>query len=57
MDGRDIRKCSFQLANHPGVQQKLRKEVLETLEANGGEIPFEALLKMEYLDAVVNGEI
>lgn len=33
----------------------MRKEIRETLEAHHGELSFEALNSMEYLEAVVNG--
>jgi cytochrome P450 family 3 subfamily A len=42
------------LGNNPEAQEKLRQEILTTLAANGGEIDYETLSEMEYLDAVIS---
>lgn len=47
----------FELALNPLVQSKVRKEVLSVLEKHDGEINYESLQEMSYLDMVVNGEI
>ncbi|OBZ67636.1 Docosahexaenoic acid omega-hydroxylase CYP4F3 [Grifola frondosa] len=39
------------LAQHPDVQEKLRKEILEAQE-NGEDIPYDELTRLPYLDAV-----
>ena len=44
------------LAEHPAVQEKLRTEVLDALERDGGEgdgaLGYDALVALPYLDAV-----
>lgn len=45
----------LQLAKNPEVQSKLRAEIREAAKGNGGEISFDALMEMPYLDQVVNG--
>ncbi|KAF2888228.1 hypothetical protein ILUMI_17945 [Ignelater luminosus] len=44
----------YELAVNPDVQQKLRKEVDETLKNCNGSLTYEALLKMKYMDMVVS---
>jgi len=43
-----------EIAVNPSIQTKLRKEVDDVLEKTNGELTYEALNGMEYLDAVVN---
>ncbi|XP_014476321.1 PREDICTED: cytochrome P450 9e2-like [Dinoponera quadriceps] len=44
----------FQLATHPEVQQKLRKEVVSVLSKYDGVLTYEALKEMTYMDQVIN---
>ncbi|CAL7936765.1 unnamed protein product [Xylocopa violacea] len=44
----------YQLAAHPDVQEKLRSEVKSTIEKHGGELTFDALKDMTYMDFVMN---
>lgn len=46
----------FELANNQGIQEKTRAEVKRVLAAHGGQITYEALKDMSYLEQVVNGE-
>lgn len=46
---------SHELAVHPEIQERLQKEVDETLEACDGKLTYEALLKMKYMDMVMSG--
>lgn len=48
---------AYELAINPDIQQRLREEIEETLENCNGELTYEALLKMKYLDMVVSGII
>ncbi|XP_074042639.1 cytochrome P450 9e2-like [Leptinotarsa decemlineata] len=45
---------SHELAVNPNIQTKLRNEIEETLAGCGGEITYEALLKMKYMDMVIS---
>lgn len=46
----------YELALNPDVQDKLRAEIEQTVPAIGGELTFDNLMEMEYLDQVVNGK-
>nr|WCC58099.1 cytochrome P450 [Pharsalia antennata] len=47
--------CVYELAINPEIQEKLRKEVDETLENDSADISFGALTKMKYLDMIISG--
>lgn len=44
------------LAEHPEVQEKLYREIEETLQENDGVMNYEILMKMPYLEMVINGK-
>ncbi|XP_076235757.1 uncharacterized protein LOC143180108 [Calliopsis andreniformis] len=44
----------YNLAVHQDVQQKLREEVQSTINKHGGELTFEALKEMTYMDQVIS---
>ncbi|XP_071639302.1 cytochrome P450 6a2-like [Temnothorax longispinosus] len=44
----------FHLASHPEIQEKLREEVLSVLNRYDGEITYEGLREMTYMDQVFN---
>nr|CAH7736637.1 unnamed protein product [Callosobruchus chinensis] len=46
--------CSHELAFHPEIQDKLRREIDGTTKENGGKISYELLTRMKYLDMVVS---
>lgn len=46
---------SYELAVNPDVQQRLQKEVDETLKNCGGVITYDALMDMKYMDMVTSG--
>lgn len=48
---------AHELAINVDVQEKLIDEIDETYEACQGQITYEALFKMKYLDMVVNGNL
>ncbi|KAL1509591.1 hypothetical protein ABEB36_004302 [Hypothenemus hampei] len=43
---------TYELAVNPDVQERLRKEIQETHEANNGKVTYETLVNMKYLDMV-----
>ena len=45
----------YLLAEHPDVQRKLQNEVDLVLEKHDGEITYEALREMHYMEKVFNG--
>ena len=47
--------CLYELALNPDVQQRLRKEMDDVLEQHDGQITYEAIQEMEYLDRVISG--
>jgi cytochrome P450 len=48
---------AYVLALHPEVQDKLRSEIDSVLEETDGEMTYDGLNKMEYLDMVINGRL
>ncbi|XP_065214692.1 probable cytochrome P450 6a20 isoform X2 [Planococcus citri] len=43
----------FELTQHPDIQNKLREEILSTLESNNGEMTYEMMRKLPYLEMVI----
>jgi len=48
--------AAYALALNLEVQEKLRKEVDETFKNCNGDLTYEAIHKMEYMDMVLNGK-
>lgn len=46
----------YELALNPDIQQKLQEEIDEILKQCEGEVTYEALIKMNYMDMIVTGE-
>lgn len=46
----------FMLAKNQQTQNKLRKFIRQILSKYDGKQTYEAIMEMEYLDAVINGE-
>lgn len=46
---------AYELACNPDVQERLKREVDDTLKENGGKITYDSLMGMKYLDMVVTG--
>lgn len=40
------------LSEHPEVQEKLRQEILEAIEKNGGDLDHDELVNLPFLDAI-----
>lgn len=45
----------YELSLNPSVQNRLREEILRVIESNGN-ITYEAIQKMKYLDMIVDGD-
>ncbi|CAH0564137.1 unnamed protein product [Brassicogethes aeneus] len=45
---------AYELAANPDIQDMVRKEVLDTVEEANGEITYEGVMKMKYLDMVIS---
>jgi cytochrome P450 len=48
--------CLYELAVNPDIQDRVRAETDKVLEEHGGNITYESISEMEYLDKVVSGE-
>jgi cytochrome P450 family 6 len=48
--------CLYELAKNMDVQVRLRSEMGSVLSQHGGNITYEAVSEMKYLDAVISGE-
>lgn len=48
--------CLFELAKRKEIQDKLRAEITEVLKQHGGEITYEAIMDMKYLQQVLEGK-
>lgn len=46
----------YELAANPNFQEKLKEEIDETLEKNGGKFNFYAIKEMEFLNRFLNGK-
>ncbi|XP_069702400.1 probable cytochrome P450 6a14 [Periplaneta americana] len=46
--------CLYELAVNQDIQERLREEIDSVLEKNDGEITYDSIFEMEYLDKVVN---
>lgn len=48
--------CLYELAKNLDIQKHLRTEIDRVLEDYGGEITYDGIKEMKYLDQVVSGE-
>lgn len=46
--------CTYELALHQGIQDRLRAEIVEVLDKHDGEVTYDAIMEMKYLDMVFN---
>lgn len=50
-----ISYCLYELALNPDIQDQLREQLKETLNTNNGQLSYDTLKDMKYLDMVING--
>jgi cytochrome P450 family 6 len=48
--------CLYELALNPDIQDQVRNEIDTVLERHGGNITYESIVEMDYLDKVVSGK-
>jgi cytochrome P450 family 6 len=48
--------CLYELALNPDIQERLRAEIDTVLQKHGGNITYESIFEMEYLEKVVDGK-
>jgi cytochrome P450 family 6 len=46
----------YELALHPDIQHRLRAEILQVLNKHNGELTYDGIQEMSYMDRVVSGE-
>jgi hypothetical protein len=46
----------YELALHPEIQNRLRAEIMQVLKKQNGQLTYDGLQEMSYLDMVVSGE-
>jgi hypothetical protein len=46
----------YELALHPEIQNRLRAEVMQVLNKHNGQLTYDGIQEMAYLDMVVSGE-
>jgi cytochrome P450 family 6 len=46
----------YELAMHPEIQQSLRAEILQVLSEQDGQLTYDSMRDMSYLERVVSGE-
>lgn len=51
--------CLYELAleKHKHIQDEARREIFSTLEKYGGELTYEAVNEMAYIDQIINGRL
>lgn len=47
--------CLYELAGNQDIQDKLREEIRKVLSRNKGELTYEAMNEMKYLNCVIEG--
>jgi hypothetical protein len=47
----------YELALHPEIQNRLRAEIMEVLNKHNGQLTYDNIQEMAYLDMVVSGGV
>lgn len=48
--------CMYELAKNPDEQNKVRDEINQVLETHGGQLTYESISEMKYLEKCIDGE-
>jgi cytochrome P450 family 6 len=54
--GTTLSYALYELAMHPKIQHRLRAEIMRVLSKHNGELTYDGIQEMTYLDMVVSGE-
>jgi cytochrome P450 family 6 len=54
--GTTLSYALYELALHPEIQHRLRAEIMGVLNKHNGELTYDGIQEMVYLDMVVSGE-
>ena len=54
--GSTVHNALYELALHPEIQNRLRAEIMQELNRHNGQLTYEGLQEMAYLEMVVSGE-
>jgi hypothetical protein len=54
--GTTLSYALYELAFHPDIQSRLRAEIMQVTEKYLGELTYDSVLEMSYLDMVVSGK-
>jgi cytochrome P450 family 6 len=54
--GTTLSYALYELALHPDIQSRLREEIKQVLGKHHGQLTYEGIHEMSYLDMVVSGE-
>ncbi|XP_050085182.1 probable cytochrome P450 6a14 [Anopheles aquasalis] len=46
--------CLYELAKNQDIQERLREEINGAIEANGGQLTYDVVMNIQYLDQVIN---
>lgn len=50
-----ITVCLFEIAKHPNIQQKVHEEIDRVLARHNGELTYESINELDYLDCCISG--
>jgi len=55
--GSTLHFALYEIALHPEIQNRLRAEIVQVLNKHKGQLTYDGLQNMVYLDMVVSGEV
>lgn len=48
--------CLYELATHPGIQQKVYEEITDVLRRHNGKLTYDSVTDMKYMDCCLHGK-